>query len=74
MLGVELSPRPQQDQLALDEFLHYVEVLGFPDEGALHYAEIRAALKLNGNTIGATCRFPVSATPPFGYGYSDCLL
>ena len=57
MFGVELSPRRQQDQTALDEFLRYVEVLDFPDEAALHYAQIRAALKQSGNMIGANDLF-----------------
>ncbi len=30
-----------------------VEVLDFPDEAALHYAQIRAALKASGAMIGA---------------------
>lgn len=38
LFGVELSPRRDQDQIALDAFLGYVEVLDFPDEAALHYA------------------------------------
>ena len=37
----------------MDEFLRYVEVLDFPNEAALHYAQIRAALKQSGNMIGA---------------------
>ena len=45
LFGVELSPRRHQDQLALDAFLGYVEVLDFPDEAASHYAKIRAHLK-----------------------------
>jgi tRNA(fMet)-specific endonuclease VapC len=53
LFGVEVSPRRQQDQAALDEYLRHVEVLDFPDEVALHYAQIRAALKASGTMIGA---------------------
>jgi tRNA(fMet)-specific endonuclease VapC len=57
MYGVELSPRRQRDQSALEEYLRYVEVLEFPDEAALHYARIRAALKQRGAMIGANDLF-----------------
>ena len=52
-IGVELSPRRHQDELALDAFLGYIEVLDFPDETASHYAKIRAHLKTRGRMIGA---------------------
>jgi tRNA(fMet)-specific endonuclease VapC len=57
LYGVEVSPRRQQDHAALDEYLRHVEVLDFPDEAALHYAQIRAALKACGNLIGANDLF-----------------
>jgi tRNA(fMet)-specific endonuclease VapC len=57
MYGVEISPRPQQDQTALDEYLRYVEVLDFPNQGALHYARIRGTLKAWGTMIGANDLF-----------------
>ena len=47
LFGVEVSPRRQQDA-SLNVFLRYVEVLDFPDEAALHYAKIRADLKMRG--------------------------
>lgn len=53
LFGVELSPRQQQDQAALDLYLRHVEVLGLPDEAALHYAQVRAHLKQSGSMIGA---------------------
>lgn len=53
LYGVELSPRRTQDQAALDVYLRYVEVLEYPDEAALHYAQIRSALKVSGTMIGA---------------------
>ena len=57
LFGVEVSPRRQQDQAALDEYLRHVEVLDFPDEAALHYAQIRATLKVHGEMIGANDLF-----------------
>jgi tRNA(fMet)-specific endonuclease VapC len=57
LYGVEMSPRRQQDSAALDAYLLHVEVLDFPDEAALHYAQIRAALKVAGVMIGANDLF-----------------
>jgi len=57
LFGVELSPRRQQDEVALEAFLRYVEVLDFPDEASLHYAKIRADLKTLGTMIGANDLF-----------------
>lgn len=53
LFGVEVSPRREQDEAALNAFLRYVEVLDFPEEAAPHYAEIRADLKTRGRMIGA---------------------
>ena len=55
--GVEISPRRQQDRAALDEYLRYVDVLDYPSDAALHYAQIRAALKAEGALIGANDLF-----------------
>jgi tRNA(fMet)-specific endonuclease VapC len=59
LFGVELSPRRQQPQneVALNAFLRFVEVLDFPDEASLHYAKIRADLKTFGTMIGANDLF-----------------
>jgi tRNA(fMet)-specific endonuclease VapC len=57
LYGVEVSPRRQQDSVALSEYLRHVEVLDFPDEAASHYAYIRAALKASGAMIGANDLF-----------------
>ena len=57
LYGVELSPRRQQDSLALKEYLRYIEVLDFADEAAEHYANIRAFLKNSGEMIGANDLF-----------------
>jgi tRNA(fMet)-specific endonuclease VapC len=57
LYGVEVSPRKPKDQLALDAYLRHVEVLEYPDDAALHYAKIRAALKARGSMIGANDLF-----------------
>ena len=57
LFGVEVSPGRQQDHAAVDEYLRHVEVLDFPDEAALHYAQIRASLKARGTMIGANDLF-----------------
>jgi tRNA(fMet)-specific endonuclease VapC len=64
--GVEVSPRRQQDSLALSEYLRHVAVLDFPDEAALHYAQIRAALKARGAMIGANDLFIASHARSLG--------
>jgi tRNA(fMet)-specific endonuclease VapC len=57
LFGVEMSPRRQQDEIALKAFLPYVDVLDFPDEAAPHYANICAYLKTGGTMIGANNLF-----------------
>jgi tRNA(fMet)-specific endonuclease VapC len=57
MFGVLLSPRQEKDQAALDGYLHHFEVLNYPDEAALHYAQIRVDLKLSGTMIGSNDLF-----------------
>ena len=57
LFGVEVSPRRQQDEAALNAFLRYVEALDFPDEASVHYARIRADLKTRGAMIGANDLF-----------------
>jgi len=57
LFGVEVSPRRQQDEAALNAFLRYVEILDFPDEASPHYARIRADLKKQGTMIGANDLF-----------------
>lgn len=53
LFGIEISPRRQQDEAALNAFLTHVEVLDFPDEASFHYARIRADLKVQGTMMGA---------------------
>jgi tRNA(fMet)-specific endonuclease VapC len=53
LYGVEVSPRKQIDQAAVDAFLRNVAVSDFSGICAVHYAEIRADLKRRGMMIGA---------------------
>lgn len=53
LYGVEVSPRRQQDEAALNAFLSYVEVLDFPDQASSHYAQVRSQLNKLGTMIGA---------------------
>ena len=57
LYGVEVSPRRTQDATALQAFLPHVAVLEFPDDAAMHYAQIRADLKKRGQMIGANDLF-----------------
>jgi tRNA(fMet)-specific endonuclease VapC len=52
MFGVEVSPRRQKNQAELDIFFKYVDVLDYPAQAALEYAQIRAFLKARGRIIG----------------------
>ena len=51
LYGVEVSPRRQKDQVALDEFLRYFAVLDYPATAALDYAMIRAVLNVRGKMM-----------------------
>ncbi len=53
MFGVEVSPRRQTNQAALDFYLKFVEVLDYPGKAAFDYAQIRADLKVRGMIIGS---------------------
>jgi tRNA(fMet)-specific endonuclease VapC len=53
LYGVEISPKRRQDDTAVQLFLRHVEVMDFPDAAAVHYAKIRAHLKVRGQMIGA---------------------
>ena len=57
LYGVEVSPRRQQDEAALNAFLSYVDVLDFPDQASSHYAQIRSHLKRLGTVIGGNDLF-----------------
>jgi tRNA(fMet)-specific endonuclease VapC len=67
LLGVEVSPRQEQDATALQAFLPHVEVLEFPDKAATHYAQIRADLKKRGQLIGANDLFIAAHARSLGF-------
>ena len=53
MYGIEISPKRQINQNALDAYLVHLNVLDYPGDAAEHYAQIRSALKQAGALIGA---------------------
>lgn len=57
LYGAEISPRREQDGVAVAAFLQQVRVLDLPAAAASHYAQIRAELKTNGTMIGANDLF-----------------
>ncbi len=50
--GVARSSRPEENQLALTEFLAPLEVLDFPAAAAVKFGEIRSRLRKAGTPIG----------------------
>jgi tRNA(fMet)-specific endonuclease VapC len=59
------------NEVALNAFLRYVEVLDFPDEASLHYAKIRADLKTLGTMIGANDLFIAAHARSLGLDAGD---
>lgn len=57
LYGVEVSPRRQQDETALNAFLAYIEVLDLLEQASPHYAQIRSHFKKTGTMIGANDLF-----------------
>ena len=51
--GVTNSSKPEDNQLALTEFLAPLEVLDFPSAAAVTFGEIRSRLKRAGTPIGS---------------------
>ena len=51
--GVAKSSKPQQNKLALTEFLAPVEILPYDDLAAQQYGELRAHLERKGKPIGS---------------------
>ncbi len=50
--GIEISVHRDRSEAALQDFLHFVPVLDWPDEAARDYGEIRAELERGGWPIG----------------------
>jgi tRNA(fMet)-specific endonuclease VapC len=51
--GVSKSSRPDQNQLALTQFIAPLEILPYDDEAAQHYGELRVHLEKQGTPIGS---------------------
>lgn len=51
--GVQKSNRPEQNGMALAEFLLPLEIVAFDERAAGHYGEIRSHLEKTGNIIGS---------------------
>ena len=53
LYGVSKSSKPEQNQLALTQFLAPLEILPYDDEAAQYYGNIRALLEKQGTPIGS---------------------
>ena len=53
LYGVSKSSKPEQNQIALTQFLAPLEILSYGDEAAQYYGDLRARLEKNGTTIGS---------------------
>ena len=51
--GVAKSARPEQNQIALAQFLAPMEMLSYSDEAAPYYGRLRAFLEKRGTPVGA---------------------
>jgi tRNA(fMet)-specific endonuclease VapC len=53
LYGVSKSSRPEQNRLALTQFIAPLEILPYGDEAAQYYGDIRAHLEKQGALIGS---------------------
>jgi tRNA(fMet)-specific endonuclease VapC len=53
LYGVSKSSKPEQNQLALTQFLAPLEIQAYDDEAAQYYGNIRALLEKQGAPIGS---------------------
>jgi tRNA(fMet)-specific endonuclease VapC len=51
--GVSKSSRPEQNQIALTQFIAPLEILPYGDDAAKYYGELRAHLEKQGTLIGS---------------------
>lgn len=51
--GVSKSSKPEQNQIALTQFIAPLEVLPYDDQAAQHYGGLRACLEKQGKPIGS---------------------
>jgi tRNA(fMet)-specific endonuclease VapC len=53
MCGVTKSSKPEQNQMALAQFLAPLEILPYTDDAAQYYGELRVYLEKQGTPIGS---------------------
>ena len=53
MYGVTKSSKPEQNQMALAQFLAPLEILPYTDDAAQYYGELRVYLEKQGTPIGS---------------------
>ncbi len=51
--GVSKSSKPEQNRIALTQFVAPLEILAYDDEAAQYYGDLRAHLEKRGTPIGA---------------------
>ena len=52
LYGVSKSSKPEQNQMALTQFIAPLEILPYGDEAAQYYGDLRAHLEKQGTPIG----------------------
>ena len=53
LYGVSKSSKPEQNQMALTQFVAPLEILPYGDEAAQYYGDLRAHLEKQGTPIGS---------------------
>ena len=53
LYGVSKSSKPEQNQMALTQFVEPLEILSYGDEAAQYYGDLRAHLEKQGTPIGS---------------------
>ncbi len=53
LYGVSKSSKPEQNQIALTQFIAPLDILSYDDEAAQYYGELRANLENQGKPIGS---------------------
>ncbi len=53
LYGVSKSSKPEQNQIALMQFVAPLEILPYSDEAAQYYGDLRAHLEKHGTPIGS---------------------
>jgi len=51
--GVSKSSKPEQNQMALMQFVAPLEILSYGDDACHHYGSLRAQLEIQGTPIGS---------------------